>query len=55
MKTIRNIILAGFAAVAVSSCSDFLDLSPHNTLDPETAMTDDIAKALTLGCCRRRH
>lgn len=52
MKTIRNIILAGFTAVAVSSCSDFLDLSPHNTLDPETAMTDDIAKALTLGCYR---
>lgn len=52
MKTIRNIMLAGFAAVAMSSCSDFLDLSPHNTLDPETAMTDDIAKALTLGCYR---
>ena len=52
MKTIRNIMLAGFAAVAMSSCSDFLDLSPHNTLDPETTMTDDIAKALTLGCYR---
>ena len=52
MKTIRNIIMAGLAAVAMSSCSDFLDLSPHNTLDPETTMTDDIAKALTLGCYR---
>ena len=52
MKTIRNIILAGVTAVAMSSCSDFLDLSPHNTLDPETTMTDDVAKALTLGCYR---
>lgn len=52
MKTIRNIILAGITAVAMSSCSDFLDLSPHNTLDPETTMTDDVAKALTLGCYR---
>ena len=52
MKTIRNIILAGVAVVGMSSCSDFLDLSPHNTLDPETTMTDDVAKALTLGCYR---
>ena len=52
MKTIRNIILAGVTVVAMSSCSDFLDLSPHNTLDPETTMTDDVAKALTLGCYR---
>ena len=52
MKTIRNIIMAGVAAVGMSSCSDFLDLSPHNTLDPETTMTDDVAKALTLGCYR---
>ena len=53
MKTIRNIIMAGVAAVGMSSCSDFLDLSPHNTLDPETTMTDDVAKALTLGCSRQ--
>lgn len=44
--------MAGVAAVGMSSCSDFLDLSPHNTLDPETTMTDDVAKALTLGCYR---
>ena len=50
MKTIRNIMLAGFAAVAMSSWYDFLDLSTQNTPDPEKAINDEIAKALTL-CC----
>lgn len=49
---IKSIILAGITTMGMLSCSDFLDLSPHNTLAPETTMTDDIAKALTLGCYR---
>lgn len=51
MKYIRNIF--GMLALALlASCSDFLEKSPNNTVDPETTVTDDVAIALTNACYR---
>lgn len=36
----------------LASCTDFLDKSPKNTVDPETTVTDDVAVALTNACYR---
>lgn len=40
------------ASVLTTSCSDFLDKSPKNAVDPETAMTDSVAVDLTNACYR---
>ena len=40
------------AVLLLASCSDFLDKSPKNTVDPETTVTDDVAIALTNACYR---
>jgi starch-binding outer membrane protein, SusD/RagB family len=44
MKKITNLLYM-LAVLLLASCSDFLDKSPKNTVDPETTVTDDVAKA----------
>lgn len=51
MKRLQTIIL-GLSALALTSCSDFLELSPKNAVDPSMSMTDDIAVSLTNACYR---
>ncbi len=38
------------ALTTLTSCSDFLDKTPKNTVDPETDVDDDVAVALTNAC-----
>lgn len=49
MKKITNLLYM-LAVLLLASCSDFLDKSPKNTVDPETTVTDDVAIALTNAC-----
>lgn len=51
MKKIKNLLYV-LAVLLLASCNDFLDKSPKNTVDPETAVTDDVAIALTNACYR---
>ena len=51
MKKITNLLYM-LAVLLLASCSDFLDMSPKNTADPETTVTDDVAIALTNACYR---
>ena len=51
MKQIFLIVTMS-ALTLLASCSDFLDKSPNNTVDPETNVTDDVAIALTNACYR---
>ncbi len=51
MNKMQHFIL-GLAAVLLASCSDFLEKSPLNSVDPETSVTDDVAIALTTACYR---
>lgn len=51
MKQIFHIVTMS-ALTLLASCSDFLDKSPNNTVDPETNVTDDVAVALTNACYR---
>ena len=51
MKKITNLLYM-LAVLLLASCSDFLDKSPKNTVDPETMVTDDVAIALTNACYR---
>mgnify|MGYP000252474473 CR=1 FL=1 len=51
MKKITNLLYM-LAVLLLASCSDFLDKSPKNTVDPETTVTDDVAIALTNACYR---
>lgn len=44
--------LLSLATLLLASCSDFLDKSPYNTVDPETTVTDDVGIALTTACYR---
>ena len=46
------ILALSAVALLFSSCSDFLDKSPKNTVDPETSVTDDVAVAMTNACYR---
>lgn len=41
MKKITNLLYM-LAVLLLASCSDFLDKSPKNTVDPETTVTDDV-------------
>ncbi len=45
-------IFAAFCCLAMimPSCCDYLEKTPYDTVDPEEAVTDDIAIALTNGC-----
>ena len=47
-------IIYGLAALAVaatlSSCQDFLDKSPYDRVDPDTAVTDQVAVAMANAC-----
>lgn len=43
-----SIIMAG----ALCSCSDFLDKSPKNTVDPSATVDDDVAVAMANACYR---
>ena len=52
MNKIQHLILGLAAVLLASSCSDFLEKSPLNTVDPETNVTDDVAIALTTACYR---
>ncbi len=38
------------ALTTLTSCSDFLDKEPKNTVDPETTVDNDVAVALTNAC-----
>jgi hypothetical protein len=40
------------ACLLLASCSDFLEKSPKDTVDPNTTVTDDVAVALTNACYR---
>lgn len=51
MKRLQYIII-GLSAFLTTSCSDFLDLSPKNTVDPGVTMTDSVATALSNACYR---
>ena len=51
-KKIQHLILGLAAVLLASSCSDFLEKSPSNSVDPETNVTDDVAIALTTACYR---
>ena len=50
MKKIYSIIACGLM-LAASSCSGFLDKSPYDVVDPSAGVTDEVAQALTTGCC----
>ena len=49
MKKITNII-GVLTLLLFASCSDFLDKYPSYAVDPESEVTDDVAKALTTAC-----
>lgn len=50
MKKISTIIAGIALALGTSSCEDFLEKTPYDTVDPEVGVTDDVAVALTNGC-----
>ena len=51
MKTIRTYILAGAAALALSSCDDFLNTLPKDAMSPPTTWkTSDDAEKFLVGC-----
>ena len=52
MNKLHHFILGLAATCMLASCSDFLDKSPLNSVDPETNVTDDVAVALTTACYR---
>lgn len=51
MRHISN-IFGMLALLLLASCSDFLEKSPKNTVDPEVSVSDDVAMALTNACYR---
>lgn len=51
MRHITNIFYV-LAIVVLASCSDFLEKSPNNMVDPETTVSDEVAMALTNACYR---
>ncbi len=54
MKTMKsiNLIIAAVTLCVLVSCSGFLDKTPTDVVDTDTAMTDDMAIALTTACYR---
>lgn len=52
MKKILSLALTLALAGTVASCSDFLDKSPKNTVDPETTVDDDVAVSMANACYR---
>ena len=52
-KKIQHLILGLAAVLLASSCSDFLEKSPLNSVDPETNVTDDVVQPahLDVGHC----
>lgn len=50
----KNILLAGILAIAgiMSSCSDFLEKTPYDTVDANIAINDSVALAMTNACYR---
>lgn len=52
MKKIISLALCLLTAGALCSCSDFLEKHPKNTVDPETAIDDDVAVAMANACYR---
>ncbi len=51
MKKITHLLYI-VSALFLVACSDFLEKSPTNTVDPNTNVTDDVAIALTNACYR---
>lgn len=49
MKKITNIIYS-LALVVLASCSDFLEKTPYDSVDPSVEVTDDVAVALANAC-----
>ncbi len=52
MKKIYFMALALAAALTFTSCEDFLEKNPKDTVDPETAVDDDVAMAMANACYR---
>lgn len=51
MKQIYSYILAGMSLLATTSCSDFLDTAPYDSLSPETTWkTETDAEKFLVGC-----
>jgi hypothetical protein len=52
MKKITTFVYSALTLLMLAACSDFLDKSPKNTVDPNTTVTDTVAVALTNACYR---
>ena len=52
MKNIYILIMQAILVIGMTSCSDFLDKEPKNTVDPETNIDDDVAVAMANACYR---
>ena len=51
MKPLKNYILLGFGSLIMTSCSDFLNTSPLDSLSPTTTWkTEDDAQKFATGC-----
>ena len=51
MKTVRTYILAGVAALALTSCNDYLTTVPKDAMSPSTTWkTSDDAEKFLVGC-----
>ncbi len=51
MKRIMTYLLSGIAFTAVTSCSDYLDTTPYDSLSPAlTWQTEDDAQSFLIGC-----
>ncbi len=50
MNKILGIFAIAASAMAMSSCSDFLEKSPYDKVDPEETVTDEVAVAMTNAC-----
>lgn len=51
MKTVRTYILAGVAALALTSCNDYLTTVPKDAMSPSTTWkTGDDAEKFLVGC-----
>ena len=49
-KTISTIITGIALTITTTSCEDFLEKKPFDTVDPSVGVTDEVAVALTNGC-----
>lgn len=52
MKHIYTAVLSILIAGLFSSCNDFLDKDPKNTVDPTTAISSDVAVSMANACYR---